>query len=111
MSDFNKQRLEEYTKALGLQKLQELWKNFEEETESFFAKPSSEKQNLRLKFHSLRSDALVFGLEKFSKHCAETEEMILSGMTDKNLECKIKEAQTIFNHQRKQVSAYFKESN
>lgn len=112
MSDFNRQILAEYSKALSLQKFQELWKNFEAETEDFFETPTvADKQSLRLKFHSLRSDALVFGLEKFSKHCAETEEAILAGAVDKELEIKIKEAKTIFNHQRKQVSAYFEESN
>ena len=111
MNDFSKQRLEEYSKALGLQKLQELWKNFEAETDNFFENPVSEIQSLRLKFHSLHSDALVFGLEKFSKYCGETEEAILSGVKAEKLEYKIKEAQTIFNHQRKQVSAYFEESN
>lgn len=112
MSDFNKQTLEEYSQALSKQKLQNLWKNFEAETESFFKKQAVEdKQSLRLKFHNLRSDALIFGMEKFSKYCAETEKAILAGMDDEQLAERIKEAQTIFNHQRIQISAYFKENN
>lgn len=111
MNDFDRQTLDEYCEAIGLKKLQTLWLEFSSETESFLNGCSQEKEKneLRLKFHNLRSDSLIFGLKKFSNFCAETENAILENASDDILDAKRKEARIIFNYQRQQVSAYFEE--
>lgn len=112
MNNFNQQILSKYGKELGIRKMQSLWREFSENAEHFFENASKmPKTEIRLKFHNLRSGALVFGLEEFSSFCAEVEQEILQNISDNLLDSRIKEAKKIFKQQQQNIKTYWENHN
>lgn len=111
MTNLNIDIIREYEAVFGSQKMQQLWHEFETQAVDYLSQADTKKYNieeLRLRFHSLRSSALVFGMEAFSVQCSKLEEAIVNGAKLPEIAQDIHNATIIFDQQRHFVSAYLK---
>lgn len=113
MADINLSNMQRYEQIFGLEKMQFLFEEFQQKARSelntadcLFAEEKLD--SLRLMFHSMRSAALVFGMDGFSESCALIEENIINGQFIEMLEKEIKQSKMIFDEEIIAVSAYLK---
>lgn len=109
MTDFDPAKLAEYRKIFGSEKMKSMWLIFSDETEKCLTEIAQlSEAELRLKFHNLRSAALVFGMERFSDCCSRVEEAVINGVQSSELAKEFEEAKMIFNQQRQDICAILK---
>lgn len=111
MADINLKNLQHYEQIFGLEKMQFLFREFQQKAHSELDSANSlfkedKLESLRLMFHSMRSAALVFGMDTFSQSCAQIEENIISRQFIEMLEKEIKQSKMVFKEEIKEVSAY-----
>lgn len=111
MADINLKNLQRYEQVFGLEKMISLFEEFQKKALSELNTANSLFENekldsLRLMFHSMRSAALVFGMDTFSQSCAQIEENIISRQFTEMLEKEIKQSKMVFEEEIKEVSAY-----
>ena len=98
----------QYQNIFGKPKYLMLWEDFCQQTDNLFATLSyNNREDLRLKFHSLRSSSKVFGLTYLSYHAEIIENLIIN---DENIE-KIKKTvdicEKIFHNTQKELNRFF----
>lgn len=110
MTAVNRDVFEQYRKVLGTEKMRHLWQEFYETTENKLRQVENQSaEDIRLCFHTLRSSALVFGLEAFSKNCEKIEEAVLSDANFTEIKKYINETKKIFYNDSESVNNLFED--
>ena len=106
----NKQTLEQYRQIFGTEKMKVLWNEFQNTTEEKFEKATNGTlDEIRLSFHSLRSAALVFGLEKFAENCEQIEHNIINGAKLSDIKKAIDKSKDFYYNARGKVIKIFED--
>lgn len=104
----NNEAICQYQKIFGAEKMKALWQEFVETSNDKLNRIENKSpEEIRLAFHSLRSSSLIFGLESFSKSCAEIEEKILNGENLTKLKKYIDKSKNIFDNSKQSVAEFF----
>lgn len=104
----NKDAFCQYQQIFGTEKMKALWQEFAETSRDKLDQIENKSpEEIRLAFHSMRSSSLVFGLESFSKSCAEIEEKILNGENLTKLKKYIDKSKIIFDNSNQSVAEFF----
>lgn len=106
----NKKTLEQYRQIFGTEKMKSLWDEFQDTTEDKFEKATNGTlEDIRLSFHSLRSAALVFGLEKFAENCEQIENNIIAGATVPEIKKAVDKSKEFYYNARGKVIKIFED--
>ncbi len=106
----NKKILEQYRQIFGTEKMKNLWNEFKNTTEEKLDKIETKSlDDIRLCFHSLRSAALVFGLEKFAENCEQIENDIVNGAQIAEIKKAIDKSKDFYYNARGKVIKIFED--
>lgn len=106
----NKKTLEQYRQIFGTEKMKNLWNEFQNTTEEKLENIETKSiDDIRLSFHSLRSAALVFGLEKFAENCEQIETNIINGAKFSEIKKAIDKSKDFYYNARGKVIKIFED--
>lgn len=78
----NRQHLQEYIDIFPQEKMMKLWQEFlSSSAESWKNLSKMRPEQMRLVFHSWKSNSQVFGMDAFARQCAVLEEKLLKRQT------------------------------
>ncbi len=106
---FDEKEAGQYLSIFGEDKMGCLWQEFlQDTTETLESIESQDREDIRLKFHSWRSSAKVFGLKSFVQQCENIENMTINGENIENIKKTIDNCKKIFHNAQKEANRFFK---
>lgn len=105
---FDEEEAKQYLNIFGTEKMGCLWQEFAQDTaETLENIDIQEMEDIRLKFHSWRSSAKVFGLKNFVQECENIEQMVINGENIENIKKTIDKCKKIFHNTQKEANRFF----
>lgn len=108
----NLNHLQEYQKIFSSVKMHRLWSEYLKVSQDVWDEmPSKNHEQLRLAFHSWKSNSQVFGMDEFSTLCAEIEEQLLKHKPVEVLQERIAACRKCYERSILVVNEYFEKDN
>ena len=109
--EFKKQAFKKNEKNFGKEKMKALFEVFIETKDEGISKieplmKEGDRESIRLIFHTLKSSALVFGIDAFAKAAGKIEDKIIAGENLICLEKEIKKAKILLREGIKKAKEY-----
>ncbi len=105
---FDEKEAGQYLNIFGADKMGCLWEDFVKDTSRTLEDVGNQsREDIRLKFHSWRSSAKVFGLKSFVQECENIENMVLNGENIENIKKIVDKCKKIFHNAQKEADRFF----
>ena len=99
---------EQYRQIFGDEKIALLWDEFSSETEKEIKDIGKKSlEEIRLRFHSWRSSAKIFGLKSFVQECEIIENMVLDGENSEKIKKTVDNCEKTFHNAQKEANRFF----